>query len=220
MSAKTVFYTAIFGDCRDQLQAVTGLGKQVEAVAYVDSVAAPTRDRTGWLLHPPAFQHANPRRRARWHKCMAHQLFPEAHYSVWVDGTMTPHTPAAKLVSRYLRDADICTFRHHARTCVYQEGEVCARLRKDDVPTIRRQLDRYRGEGYPYHNGLAETMVVLRRHNEHTAQFNEDWWAMIEEHSLRDQLSFDYCCWRLELTYNRFWDDCYHQRDFYFKPHH
>ncbi len=93
--------------------------------------------------------------------------------------------------------------RHQYRQCIYSELEACISLGKDQVSTMREQVDRYRAAGYPHNNGLAETTLVLRRRCEAVARLERAWWAEICRGSCRDQLSFDYVCWRHNMCYDK-----------------
>ena len=222
MKPDIILYTAIFGDVKDQLYELPRWGDAyVECHAYVDTVEKPKKHKTGWILRPPAFTDQNDsRRKARKHKALAHELYPDVPITIWCDGTMTPYTSPKTLCRRYLpEDLEICTFRHSERTCIYQEAEYCARNKRGDVAKIRKQIAAFKKEGYPYHNGLAETMVVIRKLTDDTKAFNELWWACIENGSERDQLSFDYAIWKLGLDYAVFPLDYRHQTDFWFRSH-
>jgi len=39
-------------------------------------------------------------------------------------------------------------------------------LKKDSKDVIEAQLKRYKAEGYPKNAGMAETGIILRKHNE------------------------------------------------------
>ena len=135
---------------------------------------------------------------------MSHVLFPEADVTLWVDCGLVPILDPAQLAETYLADHDLCTFRHSRRDCAYAEAEACIRMDKDDPEVIRRQMLRYHRVGYPYHNGLAETGALLRRRKDLVNVFNETWCEAIDKGSVRDQLSFDFCCWNLGLRYSVF----------------
>lgn len=198
----SVVYTAIFGGIRDSLHPPRARDPDTIYQAYVDT------DRTvvqhGWTCRPPVWSHKNARLRARRHKTLSHELYPEVEYTLWVDGCLTPLTPLSQLVDRYLQDHDICVFKHMQRRCVYQELEACIQLKKDHPHIMRQQVNRYRALGYPHHNGLAETTAVLRRHTPEIIRFNEAWWQQIKNGSVRDQLSIDFLCWQMGITYNVF----------------
>ena len=64
---------------------------------------------------------------------------------------------------------------------------------KDNAKIIENQVNGYYTKGFPPNNGLATTMVILRRHNEKDCiELMENWWTEIQYGSRRDQLSFNY----------------------------
>ena len=198
-----VVYTAIFGDFSDRLYAPQVVDPGIRYLAFVDTDEPHTHN--GWQCVPPSFRHADPRRQARQHKLLPHLLFPGVRHSIWIDGCFTPCGDFRDLVRMYLSsNVHICTFKHCERNCVYQELEACLRLRKDRPGLMRRQIDRYRQEGYPHNNGLAETGVMLRAHTPEVKEFNELWWDELSRGSVRDQLSFNYSTWRLGMHYGTF----------------
>lgn len=141
----------------------------------------------------------NPRRSARYHKILAHSVFPDAELTLWLDGSLQviEGTDLWALCQQVLQAHSIATFAHPERQCVYQEHRACARLRKDDKEVMRKQLDRYRAAGMPPYAGLVETSCLFRRHDADTVAFNTAWWQEISSGSLRDQLSFNYVAWKL-----------------------
>jgi hypothetical protein len=85
--------------------------------------------------------------------------------------------------------------RHPQRDCIYDELKASL-LREwvGEVPgDMERQVERYRQEGYPEHNGLVYGGFILRRHNDAEVRaVMEDWWQEICDESSQDQLSFPY----------------------------
>lgn len=214
---KLVVYTAIFGQIRDKLYPPQNAAEDVPYVAYMDAEELP--EVGGWEIRRPVWHLPDARRKARKHKLLSHRLHPEADYTLWVDGCLTPVVDPWDLVDRYLRNTDLCVFRHAQRKCLYQEVEACVRLRKDDPRIMRAQVAKYRREGYPYHNGLAETTAVLRRHSEKIRRLNEAWWAELAANSLRDQLSLDYVCWKHGIRYSVFSGLRYRSPYFHWRAH-
>lgn len=213
-----VVYTAIFGDIRDFLFSPQNLKPTTRRDAYLD-VDRPGATN-GWATKPPAWEHAtNPRLRARRHKILSHQLYPDEDLTLWVDGCLTPLADPEYLAAKYLQDVDICLFRHMERNCVYQELEACIKLRKDDPEVMRNQVLGYRDAGYPYNNGLAETTAVLRRHTPEIRELNERWWSEVRNKSLRDQLSLDYLCWSMNIRYSVFAGQRTQSPHFQWRPH-
>ncbi len=162
------------------------------------------------------------RRTARQYKILSHQYI-RAEYSLWTDGNITTKVPIDYLIEKYLKDADMATFRHPMRDCIYDEASTCMALNLDDPAVIMEQMERYRAAGYPEHNGLAETLYILRRHTKEIETFNNFWWSEVCRGSKRDQLSFNYVCWKLGIRYNTFLGDEYdlfRKNDYFqYEPH-
>ncbi|MCK5604185.1 DUF616 domain-containing protein [Candidatus Pacearchaeota archaeon] len=134
---------------------------------------------------------------ARWHKTHPHILFP-GKTTLWIDGNQIPYGN----IDTVLSQLPFGSFKHPKRDCIYDELEACIRQRKDDPEIMRSQIEKYRNAGYPRNNGLAETCCLLRDSSINNIQFNEAWWSEIENHSYRDQLSFNYVMWKLGMSYN------------------
>ena len=92
--------------------------------------------------------------------------------------------------------------------CIYEEAENLLRLHsigrhKDDPELIKKQVSGYKKEGYPKHNGLAVTQVLIRKHMEYDViETMERWWNEIKNNSRRDQLSFNYAAWKTGLEFS------------------
>lgn len=153
-----------------------------------------------WEYAPAYNKFSSARRNARIHKILLHQ-FVDADYSIWIDGNIVMNVSPSLVVRDWLKDADIAAFRHPERNCVYQEAAICQTLNKEplDNPDIQEQSNHIK---LPLHNGLLETGVVIRRHNQATETFNNYWWSELCRYSTRDQLSFMYCINKLNMRVN------------------
>ncbi len=198
-----VVYTALLDSEVDQLRPPVVASPNVRFQAYVDD----PRDRThnGWELRESFTDSQSGRRCARYHKCLSHWLYPQAHYTVWVDATHQPLVDMFAWTSQVTGGfkADFCTYKHRERTCIYQEGRACLRLQKDRPELITEQLRRYAAAGYPAYHGLCETGVVVRKHTRSVETLNTRWWQEIDEGSVRDQISLPFVLWRLRRSYTR-----------------
>jgi hypothetical protein len=177
-------------------------------VAFLDeSSRALARDpEHGWEIRDIDWHHEDPNRLAKRPKIRPELFFPEVGYSLWVDGNVGLTYPFGirRLIELYLQDADMCVFRHHARSCIYQEAEACKVRRLDSPGLIDGQMARYREEGFPARFGLQELAVILRRHSEAVDDFDRRWWEEISRGSRRDQLSFQYVRWKTGLPIAEF----------------
>ena len=138
-------------------------------------------------------------------KLSPHKLFPNYDISLWIDGSIKQIGNISCLFNEDLEKFPIYAMKHHNRNCLYDEGEKCIKIRKDTKEHINPQLDRYRGEGYPRNNGLVETGVMLRKHNdEKCIKFMTMWALELMNGSHRDQLSFNYISWKYSIPYGTF----------------
>jgi hypothetical protein len=161
----------------------------------------------GWQIEPMASSCMDPLMQAKRYKVLAHEVLPPGtEFSLWVDGSMefSSRLRPDEMARLYLVDADLALFKHPIRNCLYDEAHRCDVVKLDDSAVMAKQMNRYRAQGYPRNNGLAECAVILRRHTPAVARLNEMWWKEIVEGSRRDQLSFDYVCWKLGMKYALF----------------
>lgn len=190
---RIVVYTAITGG-KDRLkenQVTAGL----PFYAFLDE---PVESDT-WEVLPAMELFKDPRRNARCHKILAHQLFPDCEYSVWIDGTISVISDILPLIDGLMAGCDVATFRHPERRCLYKEAKTCMRFSLDDRATIEKQVAYYQGKNFAADAGLFETNVLIRRHCPRVAAFNNLWWSELCFHSNRDQISFPYAAWSTGL---------------------
>ena len=188
-------YTAIFGNY-DILRDPQNCNKNCRYLCFTDN----EQKSEVWEMvvqqrvMPTAVQDA------RLIKILSHR-FVDTKYSIWLDGNLQLLIDPVKIVTKYLVNRDIALFAHCERDCVYQEAETNVFLRKAPAEDINKQISRYRIEGYPEHNGLAETSILIRRHTPEVVAFNSLWWAEMLQGTWRDQLSFNYVVWKTGMQY-------------------
>ena len=192
-----IVYTACFGGY-DAIQPVVA-ESDAQFVAITDSDA----EIDGWEVVNVGETPKDPRRIARLYKTLAHRIFPGADVTVWCDANVQLLVSPTLLVSEWLGYADLAAPTHPSRDCAYNEANACIKKRKDTADNINAQMRGYSLEGYPEHNGLAETRVVIRRNTEDVALFNEVWWSQVSTQSVRDQVSFNYSAWKTGVEWKR-----------------
>lgn len=131
-------------------------------------------------------------------KICPHRYLREYDISVWVDGNITVKGDIVDFINQYDLDKNCLYSRiHPKRKCIYEEAEACIKMRKDTQGIINAQIERYKNEGYPKNIGMVETGVLLRKHNDPKCMIIDNNWAselLLGSH--RDQLSFNYVCWK------------------------
>lgn len=198
-SARIVVYTAIDG-AYDTLKPPSPLwAADADFIAFVDNNAR----GDGWRQMAVCQDFVDPCRNAKIHKILSHRYFPDAEYTIWIDGNVSIISTVSLpgLLAEWLRETDLVVFKHRTRDCTYDEGVACIASAKDDPALINAQMSKYRRQGFPPKMGLAECTVLVRRNSPRIAKFNEAWFEEIRRHSRRDQLSFMYVAISLGLNY-------------------
>ena len=92
---------------------------------------------------------------------------------------------------------------HPDRDCIYQEAEAVVELKKDTENIVSIQIHKYLGENYPKNNGMIASGILYRTHNDPVVkELMNEWWNEVKLMSRRDQLSFNYVCWKKEFQYS------------------
>ncbi|MCK4349583.1 MAG: DUF616 domain-containing protein [Candidatus Krumholzibacteria bacterium] len=223
---KIAVYTAVFGGYE-------GLVPQprIDGIEYICFTDMPVRSRC-WEVRVVEPEHADATRNAREYKMLPHKYLADFETSVWMDANYLIVGDVSPLVHDRLADAEMAVFDHQQtrsdpRDCVYDEYKAMVEMGnrsgvyKDDPDAMNRQIECYREEGYPRHNGLIFSAVLLRRHNEPAVvRMMERWWDEISKGSRRDQLSFNYAAWKENFPYATIEGDLRNNPWFYMLGHH
>lgn len=170
-----------------------------------------------------ASQH--PTRVARYHKVLSHRVLSQYRYTLWLDtSAVLRFNDIRAFVHQAVRQHPIATHSHPCNDDVYGELERCIRYRKDDPATMRAQVERYRAQGLPEGTGMVTSSVLVRDSaHPRLREFEDSWWREIELGSYRDQLSFNYVSWKLNIPYGIFapldWGPMYCSRYFELGKH-
>ncbi len=115
-------------------------------------------------------------------------LFMDTKWSIWVDSNIFLKVSVTQLLSM-LNGKGIGVFSHPIRDCIYAEADMCKLRHLDNPNRIDAQMERYRAQGYPEHNGLGMGGVLIRKHTRKIKDLSLLWWKEICYGSTRDQLS-------------------------------
>lgn len=194
-----VTYTCITGGY-DQLKQPKNVSKGIDYICFTDNL---TIDSGVWKLRPipDELRYLSNVKTQRIIKICPHRYLKEYSTSIWVDGNLQVVGDLNCFANQY--DLNRCPFYvrvHPVRKCIYDEAEACIRLKKDTSESVNRQIEAYRQEGYPKKIGMVETCVLLRKHNDIKCQLLCNLWASeLLKYSHRDQLSFNYACWKMKF---------------------
>lgn len=196
---RLIVYTTLLGNTDPLHEPAVDCGD--EYVCFTDRTLPPT---SRWrAVHIGAG--GAPTRVSRTIKLNPHRLFPDAGATLWIDACFTLQTGVRRLLNQH--DEDIVTFRHRDRSRITDEAHEIARLGKARPIDVYRQLAAYQSEGFdtpasPMRE-LSCNGVVLRRNTPRVAELCDLWTQQIERYTLRDQMSLDYCAWKLGVRIGR-----------------
>jgi hypothetical protein len=206
MKNKIVLYTTIFGGYEGLIPQPKIKG--IDRICFTDRKAK----SLSWDLIHVSRELSDPVRNSRKYKILAHRYLSEYDISIYIDGNFLVVGDLVALINHSLSNANMSVFDHNQtsydkRDCVYEEYRALMEMGrinryKDKPELMSRQIERYRSEGYPVHNGLVFAASLIRRHNEpDVVRTMERWWQELKMGSRRDQLSFNYAAWKEKLNY-------------------
>lgn len=136
------------------------------------------------------------------------KLFPwnylyDYDYSIWIDGKIQPIADTNEYIRTYARSESMLCFNHYEARGITDEARHITEMRKASPDVIEAQLNSYISKGYPQNINAVDTCVLVRSHHDDKLRnVMADWWNEIRQWSIRDQMSFGYCCWKNDFVYD------------------
>lgn len=141
------------------------------------------------------YDHSDVRRIARFVKTNLVHLLPEYDTILWIDGNLQLTAPIGGLIAQMKeRGFSIAAIPHPIRSSVQEEAEVAIRSGLDDPEVIRAQMEKYAmlDPGLASERLIESNFMIFDVTDARVAQVTDLWWAEINTHSKRDQLSLNY----------------------------
>ena len=209
---KVVIYTAITGGY-DDLVTPSVVDENFDYVCFTDN---PDLKSDFWeikLMNDKEDSDLDEIRKARKYKILPHKYLDEYDYSIWIDGCFDIVADIKRYVKEYSKNHKLLAIDHDLRNCIYDEARACIKAGHDSVEIITNQMNKYKHEGFPKSYGLIASGILFRDHHDpEVIKLMEDWFNEVKNYSRRDQLSFNYVCWKNNFQY----DGC---NLYYFKNH-
>jgi hypothetical protein len=163
-----------------------------------DNISAP-----GWNVHKALDFSCDPvyknRRNAKVYKIIPHLFLPEYDYYFWIDATHSLEEHPHDVIEKYLKDTDVAVFKHQHRDCIYEESEHIKEANYDHLNLLDDQVAFYKEMDYPCNNGLYELPARVQKNTELTQRMGLMWWEQICMFSSRDQVSFPFVLYQLNI---------------------
>ncbi|KAG6471201.1 hypothetical protein ZIOFF_072302 [Zingiber officinale] len=160
------------------------------------------------------------RRNGKVPKLLLHRLFPNAQFSIWIDGKLQLVVDPYQILERFLwrENYTFAISRHYRRFDVFEEAEANKAAGKYDNASIDYQIEFYKKEGLipyslsklPITSDVPEGCVIIREHIPITDLFTCLWFNEVDRFTSRDQISFstvrDKIMSQVDWTINMFMD--------------
>ena len=195
MSSKLVIYTCVTsGYDAALMDARTAPG--FDWICFTDK---PQRLRAeGWqirpLQSPPDI--ADGHYINRYHKFFAQRLFPEAEWSIYIDGSLEFSGDFGRLQEWVMKaKAALGLFMHPHQHDLRKEAEVCALSKFDarDFAVIDEQLAAINCAGVSLDRPIPTGYLLVRDHRAPALASAMDlWWDQVHRFTKRDQISLPY----------------------------
>lgn len=140
------------------------------------------------------------RRTGKIPKLLMHRLFPNARFSLWIDGKLELVVDPYQVLERFLwrKNVTFAISRHYKRFDVFVEADANKVAGKYDNASIDFQIDFYTKEGLtpytldklPITSDVPEGCVILREHVPISNLFACLWFHEVDRFTSRDQISF------------------------------
>ncbi len=191
-----VVYTCITGDY-DDLISHSFVAEGWDYVCFTDNARLLAAGKCGcWQIKPLCFCERDNSYTNRRHKFFPHVLFPEYEASLYIDANIDILTPFLfDEISR--RKQSFLLPRHFCRQCLYDEFVEVLTSGYEKQPVLQQHYDFLKQAGFPRNWGLGENNILYRRHDDSRLRaVMDDWWALLQKYSRRDQLGLAFALWK------------------------
>lgn len=209
MSEK-IIYTALFGPYED-LKEPAVITPGWKYVCFTDQEFK----SEVWKIIQSNYEEKEQDRQSvsRWFKIMKFEGFQ----SIWIDASFQINTNLDDFWNKHYKGG-ITAPRHPVRACAYREAQIC--MRRDlDGKNVEKQINRYTNEGMPMNAGLISSGILMRDNSEPVKEFCDLWWNQIVNGSVRDQIGFAYCDWKMPGVAHAFNYDYRVRNEFIYSKH-
>lgn len=198
---KNVLYTCITGNYDGLLQHHY-ISPDWDYFCFTDQQNLLEQKTVGhWQIKPLRQQTANPQLTGRWHKIHPHLLLPEYEQCLYLDGNINVLSPYLFELVKEKQDKFVLgQFIHPVRDCIYDELLACLAGKKEKKAKLENVKNLLLQNHFPARWGLSETGILFRKHKDPLCiKIMNDWWYMLENYSVRDQVSLMYILWKNNL---------------------
>jgi len=129
-----------------------------------------------------------------------YKYLPNYELTIWIDSNILINVNLEQFTLYNGIESKFIVPKHPERNCIYDEAQAIIKLKKASKQSVLNQIEKYRLEGYPEHNNLVETNLLVRFKTERNIEFCKLWFNELLKHTHRDQLSFNYTLWKYPIN--------------------
>ena len=98
----------------------------------------------------------------------------------------------------FKKNSGMICFPHYESKTLNDQIDAIVSNKKADRGELEKQLNEYLKAGYHEKGFITETGCIVRNHHDDKLRkVMDDWWKELSSHGHdRDQMSFDYVCWK------------------------
>jgi len=142
----------------------------------------------------------NPIKTQRSLKIFNNYIFENYKNSIYIDGNIQMLEKPEHLWSLF--GSEFTLMSHPFHSTLRAEQKLITDAKKDCPQKIKKQIDQYFLDGYKDIYGMVQTGIMFRQHTERVIEVCKFWLEEVIKNSHRDQLSFNYSCWKKNFNYN------------------
>jgi hypothetical protein len=141
---------------------------------------------------------------ARYMKMHPFKFFSEYDWSVYVDGKQKVVGDFNEYIDLFGKKCGMICFPHYDTNTLKAQAHAIASNGKASMEDLEKQIKDYESRGYKEKGFMVETACLVRDHHDETLKkVMEDWWNELNSYNHnRDQMSFDYACWKNNYEYD------------------
>ena len=167
-------------------------------------------------------------KKQRFIKVHPHLYFKDYDLSIYIDATFKIIGDLNSFLIRVLSPKyNIYILEHPERNTIFNETFEVTKLQKEKKSMTNIIKERYKKEKFPDDNGLIESCLMIRKHNENDSIYlMNQWYEEIKNYSHRDQLSFNYVLWKSgtkikyiskKFCFKYLWCDYFHRKKYIYE---
>lgn len=199
MKNNIVVYTCITNGY-DDLNEILNKEDNIDYICFTDDKTLTSKTWTIIYINDKNLDNLTNVKKQRYIKINPHLFLSDYEISIWIDGNMSIIGDINQLLKIHNNEYFMTTLKHPYTNCIYIEAKKCADIKDSSLIIFKQVFFKYLKEKYPINNGLIESRMIIRNHNNNKCiKLMEDWWKEVNEYSHRDQLSFNYVLWKNNL---------------------